>query len=304
MDPWNDDGWAPSSGRRGGDHPVVFGPVAFQPPSGPPKSRFAVLLNGVYLLVLGIWAVLGSWDRYTVLGLLAGLVYFELSLAATRTVRFLGRVVYSDALAQRIVPPLTELCGRAGCQIPRVVLRDDVVRAAAVRQQKGRLQLVLSKQFVERVDNRQLRAILAHEVAHIVKRDLRWAKTRAWVSILVGMAAGIAASALSAGSGVVFPVYLAGFLVASMAVQVMLAFTNRRLERRADLEGARIAEDPAGLASALQVAHSFTEEARTRIYGVRPWRWLLSPVSWSLPTHPPMAQRVATLDSITPAQSV
>lgn len=279
---------------------MVFGPVAFEPPSGPPKSRFGVWLNAVYLLIIGIWAVAGSWHRYPVLGVFAGLVYFELSFAAMRTVRFVGQVVYSDAVAQRIVPPLTELCGRAACQIPRVVLRDDVVRAAAVRRRKGRLQLVLSRQFVERVDNRQLRAIMAHEVAHIAKRDLRWAKTRAWTSLFVGVAAGIAAVALSSGRGLAFPVYLAAFVVAAMFVQVMLAFTNRRLERRADLEGARIAEDPAGLASALAVAHAFTEEARARIYGVRPWRWLLLPVSWSLPTHPPMAKRIATLESMTP----
>ncbi|HEX4863974.1 MAG TPA: M48 family metallopeptidase [Acidimicrobiales bacterium] len=212
--------------------------------------------------------------------------------------------MYSDGLAQRIVPPLSELCTRAGCPVPRVVLRDDVVRAAAVRQRKGHLQLVLSRQFVDRVDNRQLRAIMAHEIAHITMHDLRWSKARAGVSMTVGTAAGVAALALSSGNGIVFPVYLAGFIISSMLIQVVLAFPNRRLERRADLEGARIAEDPAGLASALAVAHSFTEEARNRIYGPLPWRWLLSPLSWTLPTHPPMAQRIATLESIAPVRAI
>lgn len=207
-------------------------------------------------------------------------------------------VVYSDALAQRIVPPLADLCRRAGCPIPRVVLRDDIVRAAAVRRSKGRVQLVMSCQFVQRVDDRELRAIMGHEIAHIANGDLRRAKMRAVVSLLAATAAGIAATALSSGLGVVFPVYLAGFMVALMLAQVALAFPNRRRERRADLEGARIAEDPAGLASALAIAHSFTQEARRQIYGPRPWRWLLSPLSWTLPTHPPMAQRIATLESV------
>lgn len=59
-----------------------------------------------------------------------------------------------------------------------------------------------------------------------------------------------------------------------------------------------LAGDPPALASALGVAHDFSEEARTRIYGRRPWRWLLSPLSWRMPTHPPMDKRIARLNEM------
>src|SRR6266851_1098859 len=280
--------------------PVVFESVEFQPPGGTVKHRVRGWIAPMYLLVLGIWSVAATWHRHLLLGVTAGLVYLEFGLALTRAAKFRGGTVFSDELAKRIAPPVVELSARAGCNPPRVMIRDDSVRAACVRAVGRAPLLVVSQPFIERVDDRQLRAIVAHEIIHIVRRDLRWAKLRAGVSVLVGGAAGGVIAASNHVAAV--PLYFALFMVSLVPVQALLAFLNRPLERRADTDGALLAADPSGLASALRVAQQLTEEARTKIYGAGPWRWLLAPVSWRLPTHPPMASRIATLENLAHVQ--
>lgn len=230
------------------------------------------------------------------------MVFLELGLAAIRLATLTGVVIYRDDLAKRIAPPVLELCSRAGCGLPKVVLRNDAIRAACVRRGRERVLLILSVPFLDTVDDRQLRAILAHEVIHIARNDLRWAKARASVTLLVTAAAGIGVWHFEPG-GVVLPVYMAAGVVAAMVAQVSLSVLNRPLERRADAEGALLCGDPAGLAGALGTAHAFSEQARLRVHGARPWRWLLSPLSWQMPSHPPMAERLRRLQDLSAAKT-
>jgi Zn-dependent protease with chaperone function len=162
--------------------------------------------------------------------------------------------------------------------------------------------LVLSGPYVDRVDDRQLRGVLAHEVVHIVRDDLKRVRARIWVSLIIAATGGIALGVL-AGGGLALPVYGAAGLVAVMVANVGLSTFNRRLERRADLEGALLCNDTAALAGALGVAQAFSDEARRRIYGPRPWRWILSPLSWRMPTHPPMSDRIRRLSDLVPIES-
>jgi Zn-dependent protease with chaperone function len=52
------------------------------------------------------------------------------------------------------------------------------------------------------------------------------------------------------------------------------------------------------MARALARAHALSDETRLRLFGRSPWRWLLSPLSWRMPTHPPIAKRIARLKSM------
>jgi heat shock protein HtpX len=280
---------------RSEDSSVIrVGTVEFQSPRGPLRARGRLWFNSAYFLALGAWAVIGSWHQHRVLGLVAGLVYFELTLAVFRASTLVGGVAYREELADRIAPLLEDLCTRAVCSTPKVVIRADAVRAACVRKSRGRLLLVLSDPYLDRVDDRELRAVLAHEVVHIARDDLHWVKVRIWVSLIFAGAGGIAVGAL-AGGDVILPVFGAAGIVALMVANVGLSTFNRKLERRADIEGASLCDDPIALASALGVAKGFSDEARQRLFGPRPWRWILSPLSWRMPTHPPMSDRIRQL---------
>ena len=120
------DGGSVTRGFRGrAVQPVLFGSVEFQPPSAPARSTTRLWWNSAYFVVLAIWSILGSWYGQRVVGFLSALVYLELTLAMIRVRKFTGGTVYSEDLARRVVPPLLELCARARCAVPKVVLRDD-----------------------------------------------------------------------------------------------------------------------------------------------------------------------------------
>lgn len=263
------------------------------------RDRRRVQLNGLIFAGYGIWAALLTVHGAPVLGPVAAVVFLELALASLRVSAVTGTTVTDEDSVARVAPLLDELCARAGSAVPTVVLRDDTVRAAAVRGRRTHTTLVLSRPFVRRVDDAALRALLAHEVVHLVRDDLSAARRRAVVALLVGIGLAGASTAWAHLPGIEgLPIWLAAILAGVMAARAGLSLLNRPRERRADLEGARLCGDPGALARALAEAQALSEETRARLYGPAPWRWLLSPLSWRMPSHPPMASRIALLRSL------
>jgi Zn-dependent protease with chaperone function len=253
-------------------------------------------VNPLLALVYVVWACAAAIQGQLVLGTLAGLVWLELAVAVFRLAPNLGGPVAAPAAQARVTPMLEGLCRRAGCATPQLVIRNDVVRCAAVRGRRhGPPVLVLSQPFIEGVLDPELQAMLAHEVIHIVRGDLTAGRRRAWLAILVGVACAFASIAAAHKGPVDVPIWGAAAVVGTLAGVAALSPTNRRRETRADTEGALLAGDPAALAQALAVASQLSDQLRAKLYGTAPWRWVLAPMSWRLPTHPQMAQRISRL---------
>jgi heat shock protein HtpX len=272
--------------------PGRIGTVEFELPDRHNSSVQAWFCT-VYFLALAVWSVAGSWQRHRLLGIVAALFFLELLLTALQVRRKSGSVRFDEVQAGRVAAPLDELCRRAGCLAPKVQIRDQVVRAAAVASIKGRTTLVLSGPFVDLLDDHALRAILAHEVIHVVEQDLEVLRRLRLVSVLIYVAVTGMALVLYGHDYGALCIFFG--LLAVQVARVFLAIFNRSLECRADADGARLCGDPLALATALEVARSVTELARRRVYGPKPWRWILSPLAWPLPSHPRMARRVARL---------
>jgi heat shock protein HtpX len=274
--------------------------VEFQGPSGQgPNARQGLQRRAFLFLFYGAWAAFLGAQGEPILGPLAAVVLLEFALLFYRTGRITGSVVNDDAVAARVGPLVAELCGRASCAAPRVMLRDDCIRVACVRRVKGRVTIVLARPFVDRVSDPELAALLAHEVVHIVRDDLDAARRRAIVGILGGIAlvAG-AGAAVTISLEAAIPILTAAFFAGLMITNVALSPLSRSKEARADLEGAQLSGDPRALAQALTIADTISQEMRFTLYGRAPWKWLLAPVSWRMPTHPPMPDRIARLEAM------
>lgn len=256
-------------------------------------------LRALLIVAYAVWAAVLSAYGEPVLGPIAALVLLEFALALVRAAGITGGVVDDPQVADRVRPLVMELCRRAGCPCPRMALRDDSVRAAVVRRVRGHVTVVLSRRFVESVTDEELAALLAHELVHILRNDLDAARRRWITSFLAGgvlaVAAGVAVeiSILAAA-----PILTAAWMVGIVATSVALSPLNRSREERADAEGALLSGDPKALARALAKAEASSRETRVELYGRSPWRWLLFPLSWRMPTHPPMARRLARLDAM------
>lgn len=212
----------------------------------------------------------------------------------------MGGVVSDDALAARVGPVVTELCGRAKCVAPRIMLRDDFVPIAGIVRVEGRITISLSRPFAERVSDQELTALLAHEVIHVARGDLNASHRRATVGVLGGYGlAAVAGIAIKISLVAAFPILIAAFLVGLIVTRTVLNPLSRSREERADREGAQLSGDPRALARALVASDAVFQEIRRRLYVRPPWSWLLSPVtSWRQLTHPPLAKRIARLEAM------
>jgi hypothetical protein len=205
------------------------------------------------------------------------------------------------ALAQRIAPILTDICARLHVVVPYVSVRDDALRPAGIRRVRGQTILILSRTLAIGLGEAELRGLIAHEIAHLACGDLESSRRKGlWVPVIT-LAATLALIALVADFFAVIapPAWAAMWVVVSLGIVTALAPSNRPREMRADAIAATICADPSVVASALEQTAALIREGRQAVYGAPPLSWLLMPVSWTMPSHPSMAERTARLRGMT-----
>jgi Zn-dependent protease with chaperone function len=129
----------------------------------------------------------------------------------------------------------------------------------------------------------------------LTRRDLLAAQVRGLSALFAGLVAGILLARATGGNIANLPIWLAAYVVATMAALAPLSLLNRRRESRADQDAVALCGDPAALVRGLAEVRATTERVRRLLFGSPPLAWILWPVSWQLPTHPPMDERVARL---------
>jgi heat shock protein HtpX len=161
---------------------------------------------------------------------------------------------------KRVYNLVENLCISAGMQMPRVnIIEDDSLNAFASGINPGTYTVSLSRGIIEKLDNDELEAVIAHELTHIRNRDVRLLI----ISIVfVGIFAFLAEMLFRSlrfgrigrgkkeGAGILIAVVLAlvGYLIASL---FRFAISRKR-EYLADAGSAELTRRPLALASALR----------------------------------------------------
>jgi heat shock protein HtpX len=252
---------------------------------------------------LAVWSAVRAFYGQPVLGAIAALFWLQLTVASLRGSTLPGGKDPDGAAEGRVWAPLAELCARVGCPVPRITITRGGTRPLGVRsgtRKLGRL-LVISRFQLDRLDDPELRAVLAHEVIHLVHDDMAASRRRALGAQAAAIAVCIAAI-LVAPNLAAYPIWMAACLAGAAGGMALLSLTNRWRETRADAEGALLAGDPAALARALTTLEQLGDEMRQRLYRPPILRWLLWPWSNRLPSHPPLAARIAHLQEVAAAQ--
>jgi heat shock protein HtpX len=243
---------------------------------------------------------------------------------ALAVVMNLGAYFYSDRIVLRMngareVAPheapalhqaVEELAARAGIPKPRVaVVPGDYANAFATGRNPEHGVVAVTEGLLRVLPSREIRGVLAHEIAHIRNRDI----------LVSTVAAAIAGAIAYLGNAVQWATLfgtnqdedggspagsLALAIVAPIAATLVQLGISRSREYLADETAARITGDPEGLALALerlsraaQVIPSEAAPATASLFIVNPFAGggaLLSLFS----THPPMAERVARLRTL------
>lgn len=244
--------------------------------------------------------------------------------AAWLSVAFIGAAALYSVQQQRVLLPrgsrqvepweapqlfeiLSDLSRSARLRtVPELYLVPSHVANAVTTGSAGRSIVVITSELARRLSLRELRAVLAHEIAHIRNNDLLlFALSSAFQQltvvisrvVLFGM---VLFLPLLMIGGVYVPAGLILFMAAVPLVALLLQFAVLRTrEFQADLTAAELTGDPAALASALQ-------RLEQPVYG---WfDWLVSGratrrgdaggFSELLRSHPPTSERLERLRAL------
>jgi heat shock protein HtpX len=122
-----------------------------------------------------------QWGALMIYSLVVGFTGSLLSLAFSRViakslmgVKILRPGEMLDAREAKVVNDVHQLCRQAGLkEMPEVgIYKSDEVNAFATGPTKNRSLVALSSGLLDRMDERSIEAVIAHEVAHIVNGDM------------------------------------------------------------------------------------------------------------------------------------
>jgi heat shock protein HtpX len=273
-------------------------------------AGFAYFIWGAAVAVL---VVLGA------IALLAASPYLSERLALSLARVDLG----GGEAASRLEPMLERLCGMADVPTPRLgVMPTPVPNAFSAGRTARNGIIVVTEGLVDRLDDAELEAVLAHELVHIANRDA-FVMTIAATPALLGRkvlwgflslpwtAEGVGAKILSAIAILyLLPVLFVGWLVYALATLLVMSISRYR-EYVADRGAAILTGAPEQLMSALQkIADEVPLIPAKDLRGASTMNafFIVSTTTGSdafevdplrmFPTHPPIARRLERLAAL------
>jgi heat shock protein HtpX len=212
----------------------------------------------VALLLFSGLQILGATGLAVILGFVAFIWFVIANRASPTELQDVREVtgVTADEL-HRIVAELSETAGIE--RTPDVyVLHAPMMTAASFHDDDGP-HLIVTPQILSRLSDRQLRAVLAHEISHIEQKDFVFFRFIQGVRLVtvtvsrVGWFMLLLYFPVLAFGGVTIPIAALIVLLAAPLGSVLLQFAvMRSREMSADLGAVEITGDPEGLAQALE----------------------------------------------------
>ena len=273
--------------------------------------RTFVLLAALTGLFVGVGYLLGGPAGMAIALILAGAVNaFSYWNADKMVLRMYGaepvEADHPEPLVRAYVQDVMDLAQRAGLPPPRVLLiRSDLPNAFATGRNPENAAVAATTGLLTRLDRRQIRGVMAHELAHVRNHDTL---TMTVTATIAGAISALANIGLFFGggdrdrpAGLIGTIALA--ILAPLAAALVQMAISRGREYEADRAGAEISGDPEALASALQAIEHFAHQDINHTAERNPataQMFILNPLSGQgadnlFSTHPATANRVAAL---------
>lgn len=206
---------------------------------------------------------------------------------------------------------VTDLAAAAGLPVPRVFISPSPQpNAFATGRNPANSAVAVTEGLLASCPPHEVRAVLAHEMAHIRNRDILIGSIAAAIATAISMLANMAMFAGLFGGGDDDDGPGAGSLllmavIAPIAAGMLQMAVSRSREFDADRYGAELSGDPLSLASALRRLEALAQRSPMDITPAQSSAWIVNPLTGTrtdfsrlFMTHPPMEERVRRLEEM------
>jgi len=270
--------------------------------------KTAILMAGIMALFGAVGTVIGG-KQGMLLALGFGLIsnFFAYWFSDKMVLKMYNAKEVDETTAPQFYRMVAELAQRAELPMPRVYLIEEAAPNAFATGRNPQHAAVAATTGILRVlSERELRGVMAHELAHVKHRD-----------ILISTISATMAGAISALAN--FAMFFGGrdsegrpsnpiasiavMLLAPLAAMMIQMAISRSREFEADRGGAEISGDPAALASALEKIHRYAQGIpleTTERHPETAQMMIMNPLSGGglrglFSTHPDTAERISRL---------
>ncbi|HOB93554.1 MAG TPA: zinc metalloprotease HtpX [Aquabacterium sp.] len=270
--------------------------------------KTAVLMAAITALFMLLGRMLGGQTGMVIALVVAlGMNFFSYWFSDKIVLKMYNAREVDDATAPQFVAMVRELATNAGIPMPKVYLIDeDAPNAFATGRSPDHAAVAATTGIIRVLSARELRGVMAHELAHVKHRDILISTISATMAGAIGMLAnfGMMFGGRDSEGRPSNPIAgIAVAILAPLAASLIQMAISRAREFEADRGGAEISGDPQALASALDKIHRYAQglpmEAAER-HPETAQMMIMNPLSAGglrglFSTHPPTEERVAAL---------
>jgi heat shock protein HtpX len=224
--------------------------------------KTAVLMAAITALFMAIGALLGGQQGMILALLVAlGMNFFSYWFSDKLVLKMYNAQEVDESSAPQFYRMVRELAARAELPMPKVYLiNEDAPNAFATGRNPQHAAVAATTGILRVLTERELRGVMAHELAHVKHRDILISTISATMAGAISMLANFAmffGGRDSEGRAHNPIVGLLVMLLAPLAASLIQMAISRAREFEADRGGAEISGDPQALAAALQKIHRY-----------------------------------------------
>ena len=274
--------------------------------------KTTLLLAVLTGLLLWIGEMLGGQQGMVMALLFAGVMNFVAYFFSDKIALAMHRAKPVDeASAPQLYAAVAELAQRASIPMPRLyVIPEAQPNAFATGRNPQHAAVAVTEGLLRTMDREELKGVLAHEMTHVLHRDILISSIAATIAGALAMVARMAGYAMmfagrgdredrGGGMGGLFFIIVAP--IAALLIQLAI---SRSREYAADEGGAKLAGNPMGLSAALRKLGAYTQRIPMQTaHPTTAHMMIANPFSGGgitslFTTHPPMEKRIARLESM------
>ena len=274
-------------------------------------TLFLALLTGLFMAVGGLLGGRGGMMTAFVLALVMNFVSYWFSDKIV--LKMYGAQPLGESEAPVVHRIVRSLATRAGIPMPKLyLLPSEAPNAFATGRNPQHAAVAVTHGILRIMDETELEGVLAHELSHVLNRDILISTIAATIAGAISMVANMAQWGMmfggaryddDEGHGTNPIALILTFILAPLAAMIIQMAVSRSREYQADASGAKLTRNPLGLASALGKLEQASRMVPMNANPSTAHLFIVNPLSGRslmslFATHPPVQDRIARLRSM------